>query len=162
MAKYHENVRHDDNDDFITHCVVCCRGGSAWRHRPSRTISAQRPARGGQCTIATCRIFFGRIGWEIADIGKELDRVRSEAQVLTAAAALEQWIIASRNSARSSGVMPMPPALRRALGNFYDEQIYDMVAFKIGGSAPLNLADLAMRYGDADAVTLDRHRYFQR
>lgn len=97
---------------------------------------------------------FGRIGREIADIGKELDRVRSEAQVLTAAAALEQWIIASRNSARSSGVMPMPPALRQTLGNFYDKQIYDMVAFKIGGSAPLNLADLAMRYGDADAVTL--------
>ncbi|SCW63021.1 protein of unknown function [Rhizobium mongolense subsp. loessense] len=97
---------------------------------------------------------FGRVGWEMADIGKELDRVRSEAQVLTAAAALEQWIIASRNSAHSSGVMPMPPALRQTLGNFYDEQIYDMAAFKIGGSAPLNLADLAIRYGGADAVTL--------
>ncbi|TCU40810.1 uncharacterized protein DUF4157 [Rhizobium azibense] len=96
----------------------------------------------------------GRIGWEIADIGKELDRVRSEAQVLTAAAALEQWIIVSRNTARSSAVMPMPAAIRRALGNFYDEQIYDMVTYKIGASAPLNIADLAIRYSNADAVTL--------
>ncbi|NNH32292.1 DUF4157 domain-containing protein [Rhizobium sp. SEMIA 4085] len=113
--------------------------------------NVQREAGKAQSDVPS---IFGRFGWEIGDIGKELNRVRSQAQVLTAAAALEQWIIASRNSARSSGVMPMPPALRQALGNFYDEQIYDMVAFKIGGSAPLNLADLAMRYGDADAVTL--------
>lgn len=113
--------------------------------------NVQREAGNAQSDVPN---IFGRIGWEIADIGKELDRVRSEAQVLTAATALEQWITASRNTARSSGVMPMPPALRQALGNFYDEQIYDMVAFKIGDSAPLNLADLAMRYGDADAVTL--------
>ncbi|TCU20106.1 eCIS core domain-containing protein [Rhizobium sullae] len=96
----------------------------------------------------------GRIGWEMAHIGREFGRIRMEAQALIGAVALEQWLIASRNSARSGGVMPMPTALRQMLGNFYDKQIYDMVAFKIGDGESLNLANLAFRYGDADAVTL--------
>ncbi|MDI7864133.1 DUF4157 domain-containing protein [Rhizobiaceae bacterium n13] len=95
------------------------------------------------------------IGREIAQIAEELDRIRLEAEAVTgAAAAVQQWLIVSRNAARSSGVSPMPPAIRQALGNFYDQQIYEMVAFKIGDSGALTLTNLAFRFGDADAVTL--------
>ena len=94
------------------------------------------------------------IGREIAQTGKELDAVRLEDQAATGAAAVEKWLIVSRNAARSSGVSPMPPAIRQALGNFYDQQIYEMVAFKIADSGALNLVNLAFRFGDADAVTL--------
>jgi hypothetical protein len=94
------------------------------------------------------------IGREIAQMGKELDGIRLEGQAATGAAAVEQWLIVSRNAARSTGVSPMPPAIRQALGNFYDQQIYEMVAFKIADSGALNLVNLAFRFGDADAVTL--------
>jgi hypothetical protein len=94
------------------------------------------------------------IGREIAQTGKELDGIRLEDQAATGAAAVEKWFILSRNAARSSGVSPMPPAIRQALGNFYDQQIYEMVAFKIADSGALNLVNLAFLFGDADAVTL--------
>jgi hypothetical protein len=94
------------------------------------------------------------IGREIAQTRKELDGIRLEDQAATGAAAVEQWFILSRNAARSSGASPMPTAIRQTLGNFYDQQIYDLVAFKIADSGTLNLVNLAFLFGDVDAVTL--------
>jgi hypothetical protein len=90
----------------------------------------------------------------LRQVGRDIDRMRLEFQssVFTGPA-LEQWLNASRNST-ISGAMPMPPEMRSALQGWYDDRVMDKVRFKIGDGGELNIANNAIRFGSASAVTL--------
>ncbi|WFU49163.1 DUF4157 domain-containing protein [Sinorhizobium terangae] len=93
------------------------------------------------------------LGRELENVGKEIDRIRLEFQAVTSAPALEAWLRGSRDTSRP-GAGPIPQHIRQALGNFYDNDIYDRVRFKIGDSGAINLANASIQYGEAEAVTL--------
>ena len=94
------------------------------------------------------------INRELDNAGREIDRMRLEAQVQATAPILQNWLIASRNSAKGGGTSPIPPQIRQNLEGFYDDDILNRVSFKVGDSGVANLANLSIRYGDAAAVTL--------
>ena len=77
----------------------------------------------------------------------------NEAQAQAAGAALEQWIIASHNTA-IGGVMPIPPDIRQALTGYASEDSMNRVRYKIGDNGFFNLANALERGGFASAVTL--------
>ena len=66
---------------------------------------------------------------------------------------LEQWIIASHNSA-INGAMPIPPQIRQALTGYASEDSMNRVRYKIGDNGFLNLAHMLEQGGFASAVTL--------
>lgn len=95
-----------------------------------------------------------RIDPRITQMGRDVDRMRLEFQSsVFSGPALEQWLIASRNSSMN-GAMPIPPGIRQALQGWYDDGLMNMVRFKVGDGGELNLANNSMRFGDATAVTL--------
>ena len=67
--------------------------------------------------------------------------------------ALEQWIIASHNTALS-GAMPIPQDIRQALTGYASENSMNRVRYKVGDSGFLNLAHVLEQGGYAAAVTL--------
>src|ERR1700735_3749442 len=77
----------------------------------------------------------------------------NEAQAQAEGAALEQWIIASHNTA-ISGSMPIPNQMRQALTGYASEDSMNRVRYKIGDNGFLNLANNLERGGFAAAVTL--------
>jgi hypothetical protein len=83
-----------------------------------------------------------------------VDRIRLEATVQATAPAFEQWLNASRNTARNGGTSPIPQNIRQQLAGFYDEDLLNRVRYKVGDSGVVNLANLSITYGDAGAVTL--------
>jgi len=95
-----------------------------------------------------------RIDPRITQMGRDIDRLRLEFQssVFTGPA-LEQWIIASRNTA-INGASAIPPYVRQALQGWYSDRLLDIVRFKVGDGGTLNLANGSIRYGEAEAVTL--------
>jgi hypothetical protein len=93
------------------------------------------------------------VGREADNAGREIDRMRLEAQAQAAAPALDQWFRESRNNA-SNGSDPIPPQIRQSLRGFYPDGLMDNVRFKVGDPGVLNLANLSIQYGDAQAVTL--------
>jgi hypothetical protein len=90
----------------------------------------------------------------LKQVGRDIDQMRLKflASVFTGPA-LEQWFIASRDSAMN-GAMAMPPEMRRALQGWYTPGLMDKVRFKIGDGGALNLANNSIRVGNANAVTL--------
>lgn len=68
--------------------------------------------------------------------------------------ALEQAIIASRDSARN-GAMPIPANIRRMLTGYASQESMNRARFKIGDNGFFNLARLLEQGGFAVAVTLD-------
>jgi hypothetical protein len=95
-----------------------------------------------------------RIDPRITDFGRELDRRRLSFQSeVFSGPALEQWIIQSRNDA-INGAMPMPPHVRQALQGWYSPQLMDIVRYKVGDGGALNLGNVSVRYGTAEAITL--------
>jgi hypothetical protein len=77
----------------------------------------------------------------------------NEAQAQATGAWLEQWIIASHNTA-VSGAMPIPPLIRQALTGYASEDSMNRVRYKIGDNGFLNLADVIEKGGRVQAVTL--------
>jgi hypothetical protein len=94
------------------------------------------------------------VGRELDNAGREVDRMRLEAQAQAGAPAFEQWLIQSRNTA-SNGASPIPPHIRQQLQGFYDDDTLNRSRFKIGDAGVFNLANLSIQYGGAGAVTLD-------
>jgi hypothetical protein len=66
---------------------------------------------------------------------------------------LEQWIIASHNTA-VSGAMPIPPLIRQELTGYASEDSMNRVRYKIGDNGFLNLANVIEKGGRVQAVTL--------
>jgi hypothetical protein len=77
----------------------------------------------------------------------------NEAQAQANGAWLEQWIIASHNTA-VSGTMPIPPLIRQALTGYASEDSMNRVRYKIGDNGFLNLANVIEKGGRVQAVTL--------
>lgn len=95
-----------------------------------------------------------RIDPRITQMGRDFDRARLEFQTsVFSGPALEQWFVASRNSAVANA-MPMPPFIRQALTGWFDASLFDLVRFKVGDGGALNLANNSIRVGSAEAVTL--------
>lgn len=63
------------------------------------------------------------------------------------AGVLEAWLLSSRNEFIASA-MPMPPDIRKALTGFINEDVLEQARFKISDTSSINLADLAIDYGD--------------
>ena len=77
----------------------------------------------------------------------------NEAKAQAAGSALEQWIIASHNSAQA-GAMPIPYQIRQQLTGYASEDSMNRVRYKIGDNGFLNLAHVTEQGGFASAVTL--------
>ncbi|MBA1289179.1 eCIS core domain-containing protein [Pseudomonas japonica] len=82
-------------------------------------------------------------------------RTVNEALVQAAAPALQAAIAASRDDALASGVQPIPPEIRANLEGYIPANILDMVRYRVRGGGDLSLQVNAIRYGDAEAITLD-------
>lgn len=93
------------------------------------------------------------IGREAGNAGKEIDRIRLEANAQAGAPILQNWLIESEKTARK-GAQPIPSNIRSQLQGFYDNDILNRVRFKVGDAGVVNLANLSITYGDAAAVTL--------
>jgi hypothetical protein len=76
-----------------------------------------------------------------------------EGQAQVAGNGLEQWIIASHNSA-INGSMPIPPQIRQQLTGYASEDSMNRVRYKIGDNGVFNLAGVIEKGGFAAAVTL--------
>jgi hypothetical protein len=70
-----------------------------------------------------------------------------------AATALARALVASRDAAWEQGTQPMPPHIRDALLNWYPAALLDSVEYRVGVTEDGSVQSLAMRYGDATAVT---------
>ena len=77
----------------------------------------------------------------------------TEAQAQAAGNALEQWIVASRNSA-IGGAMPIPSYIRQQLTGYASEDSMNRVLYKIGDNGVANLANVIEKGGPTSAVTL--------
>jgi hypothetical protein len=94
------------------------------------------------------------IGREVGNLGQEINRLYLEGQANAAAPLLERWFIESRASALQGVTALIPPDVRADLSRYYDADVLNRVRFKIGDAGVMNLANLSIRYGDANAVTL--------
>jgi hypothetical protein len=70
-----------------------------------------------------------------------------------AATALARALVASRDAAWEQGTAPMPPHIRQALLAWYPADLLDSVEYRAGVTEDGSVQSLAMRYGDATAVT---------
>jgi Domain of unknown function (DUF4157) len=70
-----------------------------------------------------------------------------------AATALANGLIASRDAAFEQGTEAMPPHIRQALLNWYPADLLDSIEYRVGVTEDGSVQSLAMRYGDATAVT---------
>ena len=86
-------------------------------------------------------------------VGQGAQHLKNEIQAQVGGVPLEQWIIASHNTA-VNGAMPIPPNIRQALTGYASEDSMNRATFKIGDSGVLNLANDLERGGFAAAVTL--------
>lgn len=70
-----------------------------------------------------------------------------------AATALARALVASRDAAWEQGTRPMPPHIRQALLAWYPADLLDSIEYRVGAPEDGSVQSLAMRYGDATAVT---------
>ena len=70
-----------------------------------------------------------------------------------AATALANALVASRDAAWEQGTRPMPPHIRQALLAWFPAELLDSVEYRVGVAEDGSVQSLAMRYGDATAVT---------
>jgi hypothetical protein len=71
-----------------------------------------------------------------------------------AAAALANALVLSRDAAWTQGTRPMPPHIRQALLDWYPADLLDSIEYRTGIPEDSTLQSLAMRHGDATAITL--------
>jgi hypothetical protein len=79
----------------------------------------------------------------------------NEAFVQSGAPALQELIARSRDDALRAGVQPIPPDIKRNLSGFVPTNILDMVRYRVKGGGDLTLQVNSIRYGEANAITLD-------
>ena len=80
-------------------------------------------------------------------------RAVMETGVEIAATALANALVASRDAAWELGTEPMPPHIREALLAWYPADLIDSIEYRVGVTEDATLQSLAMRFGDATAVT---------
>lgn len=72
----------------------------------------------------------------------------------TAAPALADWLLRSRDTAQAEGVLPMPPAIRQHLLAYYPAQLLDAARYKVGSNDQRGAATAMLQNPDIRAVTL--------
>lgn len=70
-----------------------------------------------------------------------------------AAAALANALVQSRDAAWAAGTQPMPPNIREALLAWYPADLLDSIEYSSGIAEDATLQSLAIRYGEATAIT---------
>ncbi|UVM64411.1 DUF4157 domain-containing protein [Pseudomonas sp. B21-009] len=78
-----------------------------------------------------------------------------EPLVQASAPILQEMIARSRDDAISAGVEPIPLNIRKNLQGFIPDSILNMAKFRVQGGGDLSLQVNSIRYGDAQAITLD-------
>ncbi len=71
-----------------------------------------------------------------------------------AAAALANSLVLSRDAAWQAGTRPIPPQIRAALLAWYPADLLDGIEYRSGIAEDSTLQSLAIRYGEANAITL--------
>lgn len=71
-----------------------------------------------------------------------------------AAASLANALVLSRDAAWEQGTQPIPPHIRQALLDWYPADLLDSIEYRTGIPEDSTLQSLAMRHGDATAITL--------
>ena len=71
-----------------------------------------------------------------------------------AAASLANALVLSRDAAWEQGTQPVPPHIRQALLDWYPADLLDSIEYRTGIPEDSTLQSLAMRHGDATAITL--------
>lgn len=82
-------------------------------------------------------------------------KVVNESQVQTGAPLLQEMIARSRDDALRNGVRPIPDAIRQNLAGFISERVVNAARYRVKGGGDLTLQVNAIRYGEAQAITLD-------
>lgn len=72
----------------------------------------------------------------------------------TAAPALADWLLRSRDAALAEGVQPMPPVIRQQLLAYYPSQLLDAARYKVGSNDQRGAATAMLQNPDIRAVTL--------
>lgn len=90
---------------------------------------------------------------ETHNVGRGIDDARREVQAQAGAPLFEAWLRQSRNDA-ARGAAPIPPHIVQQLRGLVRNDILASTRYKIGDPGVFNLANLSIRYGDANAVTL--------
>ncbi|MCU0827888.1 MAG: DUF4157 domain-containing protein [Tabrizicola sp.] len=71
-----------------------------------------------------------------------------------AAASLANVLVLSRDAAWAEGTRPMPSHIRQALLEWYPAELLDSIEYRTGIAENSTLQALAIRHGDAVAITL--------
>jgi hypothetical protein len=79
----------------------------------------------------------------------------NETLVQAGAPVLQQLIASSRDDALNSGVSPIPDNIRSNLQGFIEDGILNVARFRVKGGGDLSLQVNSIRYGEAQAITLD-------
>lgn len=79
----------------------------------------------------------------------------NETLVQATAPLLQELIARSRDDALNAGVQPIPQEIRRNLEGFIPDNILDVARYRVGGGGDLTLQVNSIRYGEAQAITLD-------
>lgn len=81
--------------------------------------------------------------------------VVNETLVQTGAPVLQELIARSRDDALRNGVQPIPPDIRHNLIGFLPDRVLNSARYRVQGGGDLTLQVNSIRYGDAQAITLD-------
>lgn len=82
-------------------------------------------------------------------------KVVNESLVQSGAPALQELIARSRDDALRQGVRPIPQAIRENLAGFIPDRVLSAARYRVKGGGDLTLQVNAIRYGEAQAITLD-------
>ena len=82
-------------------------------------------------------------------------KVVNESLVQTTAPLLQEMIARSRDDALRNGVRPIPDAIRQNLTGFVSDKVLNAARYRVKGGGDLTLQVNSIRYGEAQAITLD-------
>lgn len=107
-------------------------------------VDACPPNQYESCFLGAC-VCLPEIG---GTVGDTFEHIKKETEGQTAGRALEQWLIASRNTSVGTS-QPIPLQIRGALTGYVEDRAMNNARFKVGDNGALNLAGLTLAYGDA-------------
>lgn len=82
-------------------------------------------------------------------------RIVNETFVQSGAPLLQELIARSRDDALSAGVQRIPADIRQNLAGFIPDQVLNVARYRVNGGGDLTLQVNSIRYGEAQAITLD-------
>lgn len=89
------------------------------------------------------------------DLEEGISHAVNEALVQSTAPLLQEAIARSRDDALKSGVSPVPEDIKNNLRGFIPDRILNIATYRVQGGGDLSLQVNSIRYGEAQAITLD-------